>query len=446
MRLSRRSLLAGGAALAAASLAGCAREAGVADPMAGRSTELPEEPVTIDWLSQELSDNEGNDLRRTLIEAFHKRHPTITVRLVQVPPTTDVRRTTLTTQIASGAVTPDVYLGDCAWPAQFAHHSLAMPLGMLSDGADFWSGYPDPIVTAVSYEDRAWAFPMYLDIAFLYYRADLLHKHGLEPPATWEELHRTAGRLTEAGDVRYGFVWQGASSETLTCNFAEMLADAGGALMDERAEEVLVDSDAGRRALEFMSGLVADGVSPAAVGTFAEEQAMTAFSGGQSAFLRNWSYAWGAANAPGGSAVAGKVGATLRPTFEGSGRPRLSTLGGWHNFVNPHTRHLGAALAFARWVAQEEAQTIMATTSPYTPTLSSVLADPEVVGQDNPTFGLSADAEFVVRPTQSPHYPQISKAIYTTANPLIVDGGGDAGAVLSEMAEGMRRARDGEAL
>ncbi|RCV51161.1 extracellular solute-binding protein [Marinitenerispora sediminis] len=443
MRLSRRTLLRAAAAMAATSLAGCATGGG--DPLAGRSTAVPEEPVSIGWMAQRLADNEGRDLRRTLAEAFQRRYPTITVHLTEVPPTTDVRRTTLTTQIASGSPQPDVYLGDCVWPAQFAHNSLAAPLGAVAEHRRFWDGFPEPVAEAVRYGRQAWAYPLYVDYAFLYYRADLLDKHGLAVPRTWEELVRTALRLKEAGDVRYGFVWQAASSEALTCNVNELLADAGGALMDAEARRVLVRSDAARHTLEFMAGLVADGVSPAAVGTFAEEQAMTAFSSGQAAFLRNWSYAWGAANAE-RSAVRGKVGATLRPAFDGVGRRGLATMGGWHNFVNPHTEQLGAALAFARWMAEEEAQTLMATTSPYTPALSSVLSAPAVVGQDNPTFRLASEAELVLRPTRSPYYPQISKAVYTNVNPIVVAGGGDVGGAVDAMADEMTQARDGAAL
>ena len=389
MDLSRRAVLGGGTALAAASLAGCASDPGSArDALAA---EIPDEPVTIDWISQVLADNDGNDLRRTLVDAFTRRHPTVTVNLVDVPPTTDVRRTTLTTQIASGAVSPDVFLGDVTWPAQFAYNSLAQPLGAVEEEKEFWAGFPEPVARAVSYQGDAYAFPMYVDISFLYYRKDLLDKHGFDPPRSWEEMAETALALKDAGDVRYGFVWQGQSGEPITCNFAEFLADAGGSLMNADATEVTVDSAAGRRAMEYMARLVADGVSPASVGTFAEEQSMTAFASGQAAFLRNWSYAWGAANAP-DAATAGKVGAVLRPAFDGGGPRGQSALGGWHNYVNPNTRNLGAAVAFARWVAEEEGQTIMATTSPYTPPLESVLSDPEVTGQDNPTFGLSADA------------------------------------------------------
>ncbi|MBV2364451.1 ABC transporter substrate-binding protein [Streptomonospora nanhaiensis] len=446
MHLSRRGLLTGGVVLAATALAGCGGDA--RPPVTAADIAPPTEPVTIDWMAPELLTNDGKDLRRSLVRAFQKRFPNITVRLVQVPPTTDVRRTTLTTQIASGAVTPDVYLGDCAWPAQFAHNSLAMPLGRVADDEEFWSGYPEEVVSSISYQGQVYAFPCYLDLAFLYYRADLLDKHGLEVPATWEELRRTALRLIDTGDVRYGLVWQGMSGEPLTCNVSEFVADAGGALMDLRARRVRVDSPEARRALTFMTELVSEGVSPEAVGTFAEEQTLTAFAGGQAAFLRNWSYAWGSANDPESSLVAGKVGAVLRPTFEGAGTERHSTLGGWHNFVNPHTAHPGAAVAFARWVAEEEAQTLMAATSPYLPTLSAVLDNPRIAGPDKPTNRLSADAAIVLRPFGSPHYPAISKAIYTDVNRLLVDGAdpGAVGDTLTEMAQGMALARDGVAL
>lgn len=443
--LGRRAFLGGTVGLAASALVGCGG-ARRTDPFAGQSTALPSHPVDLHWMCQELPREAGGDCRTVLADAFSKEHPNISIRLIQVPDETDVRRTALTAQIASGSETPDVYLGDVVWPAQFAYNSLAAPLGTLEEDRRFWSDFPPAVVGSLQYEGRMWAYPVYIDEAFLYYRADLLQEAGFAPPSTWEELEDICHELLEAGKVRYGFVWQADASETLTCNVNEFVADAGGRFLNSAGNKVLADSPQTRRAVGYMTHLVQAGVSPNSVSTFAEDEASAAFLSGQAAFMRNWSYAWGEANDPSLSAVAGKVGVVPRPVFADSGQEPLSTLGGWHAFVNPHAAEPGAALAFAKWLAGPTAQRILATQTSYTPARTSVLLSDEVRTQSNPTFQLAAHTNFVNRPTQSPYYPQISEAIYTNVNPLIASGGGDVGDRVAAMAEGIEQAKDGLAL
>jgi multiple sugar transport system substrate-binding protein len=443
--LSRRGFLGGTLGLAAAAVAGCGT-AVRSDPFAGQSTRMPRHRLELAWMCQELPRNAGGDCRFQLADAFTREYPNVSIRLIQVPDETDVRRTALTAQIASGAEVPDVYLGDVVWPAQFADSALAAPLGRWEDDRRFWSDFPSAVVESLRYRGNMWAYPVYVDEAFLYYRTDLLEQAGFTPPTTWEELADIGRRLVRDGTVRYGFVWQADASETLTCNVSEFVADAGGAFLDPTGTSVVAGSPETRRAVSFMTELVRDGVSPRAVSTFAEDEASAAFLSGQAAFMRNWSYAWGEANDPELSQVAGRVGVVPRPRFAGSGRERLSTLGGWHAFVNPHSVQPGAALTFARWLAGPTAQRILATQTSYTPARTSVLLSDEVAGQDNPTFRLAADTTFVNRPTASPYYPQISKAIYTHVNPLIASGGGDVDAAVSGMADRIQQAKDGLAL
>ncbi|CAM05434.1 carbohydrate ABC transporter substrate-binding protein (CUT1 family) [Saccharopolyspora erythraea NRRL 2338] len=426
MQLSRRSLLAGAAGLA---VAGCGRAE--TDPLAGKSAEPPTRPVTIEWLSQKLKSNDGSDLRQVLVDAFRAAHPNITVRIAQAPPTTDVQRATLTTQIASGAPRPDVYLGDCVWPAQFAHNSLATPLDTLVEPG-FWDDFAEPVVTSLTYEDRRWAFPLYLSESFLYYRADLLAKHGIAVPRTWEELTRAARALTATGDVRYGLSWQAAPSETLTCNVAEFVADAGGELVAPDYSRATLDSAAGRRALGFVEELVGTGVSPRSVATFSEQESLTTFTGGQAAFLRNWAYAWGTAQDPSDSQVSGRIGATFRPTFDGATRSRVSTVGGWHNFVNPHTEQLGAAVAFARWMSGVDAQLILGMRSTQLPASLTAVNDPRIRQNDNPVLRMVPEVDLAPRPTRTPYYPQVSEAVYSNINPVVA-GSSDPGAVLAKV-------------
>src|SRR5690606_26159240 len=76
------------------------------------------------------------------------------------------------------------------------------------------------------------ALPWFADIGLLYYRADLLEKHGLSVPETWRALGETAAAVVAAerseGRPLAGFVCQGRAYEGLTCNALEWVASSGG--------------------------------------------------------------------------------------------------------------------------------------------------------------------------------------------------------------------------
>ena len=212
--------------------------------------------------------------------------------------------------------------------------------------------------------------------------------------------------------MKYGFVWQGASYEGLTCNFVEYLADAGGQVLNRRANRSL-NSTAATKALTFMRSLVTSGVSPTAVDTFQEPQAENVFVQGNAAFLRNWSYAWNDSQTATNSKVVGKVGVAVLPTF--SGGAGYSTIGGWDLYVNPHSKNLAADLAFINWMTGTEAQTIMAKQFSEIPTNAAVAANPSVQ-KTSPVFAVVSQTHYISRPAQSTNYSQISTAIYTNVN------------------------------
>ena len=118
-------------------------------------------------------------------------------------------------------------MGDVIWPAQFGAHQLAVPLSDYLP-TSYWTQFAPGLVAGASYKGKVYGSPLFEDQGFMYYRKDLLAKEGLQPPTTWEQVQSDAETLKKAGLVKYGFVWQGASYEGLTCNFMEYLASAGG--------------------------------------------------------------------------------------------------------------------------------------------------------------------------------------------------------------------------
>ena len=416
MQIDRRGLLAGAAGLAGvAALSGCAPRAPRTE-IGDWPTEVGDEPVTIDWWSANIATNEGGDLRPRLIEEFTKQYPNVRINLVAAPADTDTNRTTLTTQIAAGSQSPDVIHGDIAWPGQFAENSLATPLGTLVPD-DFWDQYPEGLRSAASVDGEYYMFPVYIDNSFLVYRQDLLDKHGLQVPGSWEEVVETSKALIDTGDVDYGFVFQGNVYEGMTCNAVEFVADAGGRFTDEDVTESTATSSEARRGLEFMASLVSEGVTPRASLTYIEQASLDAFTTGRAAFLRNWSYAYDTANSPEASSVAGKIGIRSRPGFDGTDETH-TTIGGWGSYINPHTAKPAAALAWARWLADEDAQQLIVREGGVIPARTASLTSPDAKAAAKPQYEIAADYTLVPRPTATAFYPKVSQGIYVNANSI----------------------------
>ena len=371
---------------------------------------------SIVWSASPITTNSHGDTRTTLITAFNKVYPNIHVTLVSAPTNTDTNRATLATEISGGSATPDVFMGDVIWPAQFGAHQLAVPLSNYLP-ASYWAQFAPGLVAGASYKGQVYGSPLFEDQGFMYYRKDLLAKEHLSPPTTWEQLQSEAAQLQKAGLVKYGFVWQGASYEGLTCNFMEYLASAGGTATNSGYTTATLDSPAAIKAVTFMRGLITSGVTPAAISTFQEPQAMAVFQTGQSAFLRNWDYAYSASISPaaGGKLTASQVGVEPMPAFAGEPTPGYSNIGGWNMYINPHSKNTAADLTFIKFLASPTAQTILAADYGEIPTTIAV-RDAATTAALNPVFAIVSKTKLVPRPAGTPNYPALSTAIYTNVN------------------------------
>ena len=367
---------------------------------------------TINWWASPINTS-GVDVRTVLIKDFEAAYPGIKVTLTSAPNNTDTNRATLATDISGGSATPDVFMGDVIWPAQFGEHGFAVPLSDYLPSS-YWAQFAPGLVQGATYQGKVYGSPMFEDQGFLYYRKDLLAKENLPVPTTWEQLVSESETLQKAGLVKYGFVWQGASYEGLTCDYMEYLTDAGGVATNSTYTTASLDSAAAVKATTFMRSLVTSGVSPAAVTTFQEAQSMSTFAAGQAAFLRNWDYAYADSQVPGTFTV-GKVGVAPLPTFSGMSAPGYSNIGGWNLYINPHSKNIAADLTFVKWMASTQAQDVLAKQYSEIPTVESVRTDPAVLAV-NPVLATVPKTKLVPRPAGTPNYPQLSDAIYTNVN------------------------------
>jgi multiple sugar transport system substrate-binding protein len=369
--------------------------------------------TTITWYAGSI-DQHQNDYRQSLVEAFELDNPSIRVNIDYGPVDTDANRERLRGKL-NGKDGPDVYAGDVVWVAEFAHAGLARRVDDLF-APGFWERFDPDLLPAARYQGKTYAVPLFQDQGMLFYRKDLVRT----PPPTWEQLEDIAAGLVTSKQVAYGYLWQGAAFEGLTCIWTELLADAGGSTIDPATRHATMDTPAGQRALRFLQSLVQKKITPAQVTEYQEPDATQLFVSGRAAFLRGWNPVL-----PRMDSLSGKVGVAPLPTFAGQRGPGFSTTGGWDLYVNPKIprSHRDAVTTFLRWMTDAPAQRILLNLSQIPTTRQvreDVKAEPPMERHQAVVAGLGAPT--VPRPAEWPTYPRISKAVYTAVNAALRPG------------------------
>jgi ABC-type glycerol-3-phosphate transport system substrate-binding protein len=274
---------------------------------------------------------------------------------------------------------------------------------------------------ASTIDGRLMALPWTADAGLLYFRKDWLEGRGLEPPATWDELQQMALDVVNREDAAYGFVWQGAAYESLTCNTLEYVWAHGGDVLDEDGHAAF-DSEESRAALQQMAQAIASGASPAEVSTFNENSTLRAFLDEGAVFMRNWSFAWDRLQAE-DSPLAGLVGLAPLPA---------TCLGGESLVLSAFSRYPDEAFRFMAFLVAYEQQSEAAGRGIHAPTIEAVYADAALLASA-PYYANVHAALSEARPRpQTPAYAEISRAIFSEVN-LMLKGEQDAATTASNV-------------
>ncbi|HYB44532.1 MAG TPA: ABC transporter substrate-binding protein [Candidatus Methylomirabilis sp.] len=353
-----------------------------------------------------------------LLREFEASHPGVKVVAEALTWSSDEQHQFYAVNLEGGNAGIDVLMLDVIWVPEFARAGWLLDLTPFVSPAELAPHFPAAAEVAVL-DGRVWALPWFMNVGLLYYRKDLLDKHGLAPASTYAELLRQVALIRSAeGDPHLdGFLWQGKQYEGMVVNALEgfwangarVLANDGAIFPEpERAEEVLA----------FMREVIASGVSPAWVTAADEELTRRAFQDGRAIFLRNWPYAMDLFGQP-DSPVRGKVGIASLPRHAHGTRGAGST-GGAHLGVYRHTRHPEAAAALVRFLAGEAAQRAMAAGAALTPSRMDLYRDPDLV-RDHPSFPAIYALALAGRPRPvTPYYLMISTMLQPEFSAVLV--------------------------
>jgi trehalose/maltose transport system substrate-binding protein len=375
----------------------------------------------------------GNQLDLTLAAKFAEQTG---IQVEVIPRPEDATETYATYQRAfesqSGDI--DVMMVDVIWPGAFAPH-LADLTATFEGQTDQWY---ESIVTNNTIDGKLVGAPWFGDFGILYYRTDLLEKYGYDgPPATWDELEEMAQTIVD-GEVAtspdfVGFVFQGAAYEGLTCDALEWIASAGGGTIIEDGE-VTIDNDEAKAMLNRARDWIG-GIAPTGVTGYREEDARNAFQGGNSAFMRNWPYAYSLGQAD-DSAVKDMFDVGPLPVIEGN--DPVGTLGGWQIAVSAYSENQEAAIEFCKYLVSPEVVKWRAVVASFVPLIIEVAEDPEVIA-NQPYLENLADVVRVTRPSQATgeNYNQVSTEFFQGVNEIL--NGSDAEDVVPTIAQRIER-------
>jgi trehalose/maltose transport system substrate-binding protein len=348
------------------------------------------------------------DVCRQGAEAWAKKNGH-TVELFSVPNDTGQQLAKFQQLLSAGSADLDVIRIDVVWAGVMANNLVDLTPHV---PAEVLKQHFEPIIKNNTVNGKLIAIPWFTDAGVLYYRKDLLEKHGQKPPTTWQELAQVAKTVVDAekkagNNSLVGFVFQGKAYEGLTCNALEWIDSFGGGTIVDSNGQVTVNNPKAAEAIDFMASLIGN-VVPKGVLSYEEEGARGVFQKGDAVFMRNWPYAWSLANAK-DSPIAGKVGVVALPKGGADGKS-TGTLGGWQLGVSKHSKKQALAIELAKYLTSPEEQKRRALIGSWNPTIKSLYQDAELL-KANPFFGdlYNTFVNAVPRPTiTGAKYNQVS--------------------------------------
>ncbi len=372
------------------------------------------------------------DVMRTLFELY-ERETGQKVELEVGGATSEAQQKYLTTVLTSKDPSLDVFLIDIVRPAQYAAAGWAEPLDAYigANKKGLLSGYLPAYAEANQVDGKLVALPAFADAMFLYYRKDLLDKHGLQPPKTWNEMITQAQKVmaAEGNPNLQGFSYQGAKIEGVNCSFLVPYWGKGGEITNAQGRPNL-NNQAGKDALQFLVDLKdKHKVVKPSIAEVKTDDTRLEFQSGNVLFAQLWGYGWNQFQSD-QSAVKGKVGVVPLPAFEG-GKP-ATCIGGWQWAVSAFSAKKQAAANLVLWLSGPRIMKELAIRASNLPAIASVYEDKDVLAAA-PWF---AQALPVVRTARSrpvsPRYSEVSEVMQSNIN-AVVAGVKPIDAALTEM-------------
>jgi ABC-type glycerol-3-phosphate transport system substrate-binding protein len=270
--------------------------------------------------------------------------------------------------LTQGAGSYDIVHVDCVWVGQYAGEGWTVPVEELILRTDHNVLALDDFIPAVvseqgMWQDRIFGLPFIQAVFGLHYRTDILEKHGVEVPQTWEELSAAAEKLNLKEEGVYGITFMGRRGVQLQCTYDNILWSMGGEWYDENFRPTINSKEA-VAALDYFKSLIP--FAPKGVLTYDWDENARAFAQGTAAMTIQWQNAAPTFYNPEKSKIVGKFVFTKVPgakQADGSIK-RTPTFGGWSLQIPKDSKHKEAAWEFMVWASSQDLDPRLAHSQP----------------------------------------------------------------------------------
>ena len=363
--------------------------------------------------------NQRPDLMRKLFDEYQKANPGVTISIETGGATSELQRQYLSTVLNAKDPSIDIYLIDIVNPAQYYGAGWLEPLNAyVGEPAVAMKPYLPVYASSNVVDGKVAAMPAFADAMFMYYRKDLLAKHRIAEPKTWDELSAAARKIqaAEGNPNLQGLSIQGAPIEGAVCTFLLPYWSQGKDFQDASGK-LSLDRPAAAKGLQQWLSMVDAGVIKKNVAEVKTPDTVNEFKAGQAVFAINWSWAWDRFADDADSKVKGQVGVMPLPAVAGG--KSATCVGGWQWAVSAFSKHKAEAAKLVRHLSAAPASKFLAAEGALLPTSLAVYSDADVL-KAVPWF---KDAAAVVvagrsRP-MSRDYGQVSDVIRTTTSAVL---------------------------
>lgn len=363
--------------------------------------------------------NQRPDLQAKLFEQYSKSNPGVKVEIETGGATSELQRQYLSTVLNAKDSAIDLFLIDIVNPAQYAGKGWIEPLDKYVGGPAFLRNDYLPVYQAANVVDgKVMALPSQGDSMFMYYRKDLLTKHGVAEPKTWDELANAAKKVmaAEKNPDLQGLSFQGAPIEGAVCTF--LLPYWGqGKQFNDASGKLTLDKKAAISGLKMWLKMMDDGVVKKNIAEVTTPVTVNEFMAGNVVFAINWGFAFDRFKDSPDSKVKGNVGVMPLPAMTGG--KSATCMGGWQWAMNAFSKNKDAAGNLIKYLSSKEASAYIAREGSILPVFQSVYSNAEV----NKSVPWFKDALPVVLGAQSrpmvQDYGQVSDIIRTTTNAVL---------------------------
>ncbi|HCY77995.1 MAG TPA: hypothetical protein DHV28_18980 [Ignavibacteriales bacterium] len=270
----------------------------------------------------------------------------------------------------------DIFSVDQIWVPRFARWGV--PLQKYIDSTEINSIIPNALETCF-YNDSLVAVPLYIDIALMFYRDDLLKKFSdyddlkklIDSSITWEQFIDLSKRFDNNKNPFY--IFQADDYEGLICSFTELMANQNNPIVDADGH-LSIDSPEGKKSLQLLVDLVNKyNVSPKSVIYLKENESYRLFAKDNAVFIRSWPSMIDDDNEYLTDEIRAKLKMAPMPHLAGT-KPG-SVYGGWNLMISKFSEKLPEVIKFTRFLLSEESQKIMFEEGGYLPTNKELYKD-----------------------------------------------------------------------